>query len=93
MKRYASRGFAALAVVLLAGLPRAAHACPVCFGGDADNRAEFIGTTLFLTLLPLLMIGGLALFLWRRTLRLAEDARAPQPAERERIERPRRARA
>ena len=74
MKHYASRCFASLSVLLLAGLPRAAHACPVCFGGDADNRAEFIGTTLFLTLLPLLMVGGFAFFLWRRFQRLETDA-------------------
>ncbi len=82
MKRYASRGFASLAVVLLAGLPRAAHACPVCFGGDADNRAEFIGTTLFLTLLPLLMVGGFAFFLWRRFQRLEAAVREPHPTDR-----------
>ena len=93
MKRCASRSFASLVVVLLAVLPRAALACPVCFGGDADNRAEFIGTTLFLTLLPLLMIGGLALFLWRRAVRLEAGVREPHPTGRKNTTRPVRVRS
>ena len=93
MKHCASRGLASLAVILLAGLPRVAHACPVCFGGEADNRAEFIGTTLFLTLLPLLMIGGFALFLWRRTLRLEAGARESHPTGRARAALPLRVRS
>lgn len=61
MKRFAP--LVALAVWLA---PAVALACPVCFDANETNRDAFIATTVILSLLPLAMIGGLALFLRSR---------------------------
>ena len=44
----------------------AALACSVCFDPTEQNREAFIGTTLFLTMLPLALIGGGAWWLFKR---------------------------
>ncbi|MFQ5697178.1 MAG: hypothetical protein ACE5IL_02710 [Myxococcota bacterium] len=54
---------------VLGGSPGFARACAVCFSASDETRDAFLGTTVFLTVLPLLMIGGLVLWLWRRALR------------------------
>ncbi len=54
--------FAALA----AWTPALALACPVCFGADEANRDAFLATTVFMSLFPLAMIGGLLAFLAKR---------------------------
>ena len=60
------------AFLLMAG---AANACPVCFDPQNEaNRVAFIATTVFLTFLPLLMIGGIVLWLRRRFRVAAADA-------------------
>jgi hypothetical protein len=72
-----SIGLAGLVGALLAGAPRVAHACAVCFTGREDDaRVAFIGTTVLLTLLPLAMIGGVAWWLWRRARALEREADA-----------------
>jgi hypothetical protein len=44
-----------------------ALACPVCSSAkDEANRAAFLGTTVFLTGLPIAMIGGLIYWVARR---------------------------
>ena len=48
-----------------------ARACPGCASPLEENRQAFVDTTIFLTVLPLLMIGGLVWWL-RRRLRQAE---------------------
>ena len=54
-------------VALLILAPEIALACPVCMSGrDDETRAAFILTTLFLTLLPLALIGGVVWWLTRR---------------------------
>lgn len=41
-------------------------ACPVCGGGDAPNQQAFVDTMVFMSLLPLAMLGGVsAVFLYR----------------------------
>ena len=66
----------AFSLALLA-LPRVAAACPVCnANGDEESRVAFILTTVFLSALPVAMIGIGAWFVWRR-IRSAE--RAPRP--------------
>ena len=56
----------ALAVPVLLGLAAAAAcACPVCFSGSERVRSAFLGTTLFLSLLPLGLIGAGLLWLRR----------------------------
>ena len=79
-----TRGLAvALAgAVLLA--PPAARACAVCTAGrDDETAAAFFGTTILLSVLPLVFVGGLVWWLRRRARFLdAERARqgAPAPA-------------
>ncbi len=58
------------ALLFVAGLtPRAASACAVCFSGTDETRMAFMLTTIFLTALPLAMVGSFAFWLrgrWRR---------------------------
>jgi hypothetical protein len=46
--------------------PAALHACAVCFDAKAANRAAFLATTVFMSLLPLAMAAALLLWLRRR---------------------------
>lgn len=65
------------ALLLLVILPEVAHACPVCFDPREENRVAYLATTAFLSLLPLSVVGGFAMWLRRRAraLRgLPEDA-------------------
>lgn len=62
-----------LALVLVAAFPDVAHACPVCFDSRDENRQAFLATTVFLSLFPLGMVGGLGLWVRRRSKEL--DAR------------------
>jgi hypothetical protein len=55
-----------LALLLLVALPDAAHACPVCFDPREENRVAFLATTIFMSVVPLGMVGGLGLWLRRR---------------------------
>jgi len=49
--------------LLIASLPSVALACPVCFSANEQNRLAFLGTTVFMTVLPLTMIGGVVYWL------------------------------
>ncbi len=65
---------APLIVGLLVVTPRLAAACSVCNAGrDEQSRIAFIITTAFMSLLPLLLIGGLAFWLWGRFRALEEQ--------------------
>jgi hypothetical protein len=53
--------------------PAAALACSVCTGQDNDTvNAAFLAGTIFLSVLPLLWIGGVAWFLVRRARQLRD---------------------
>ena len=66
----------AAAVVLS---PRVALACSVCSAGrDDETRAAFIATTGFMTLLPLVLIGGLVWWLRRRARELERARTIPR---------------
>ena len=68
---------AALAVVL----PRTGWACAVCFSATDGNRMAFLGTTIFLSLLPLALIGGGVWYVWKRAKALeADTVRYPSEA-------------
>ena len=54
------------ALVLVAVLPEAAAACPVCFDARDENRQAFIATTAFMSLLPLGMVAGAGLWIRKR---------------------------
>ncbi len=65
---------AAFGAALFPWAPQAARACAVCTSGTEDeNRLAFILTTVFLSALPLLMVGGLAWWLRRRARELERD--------------------
>jgi hypothetical protein len=71
-------------LAFLAGLAAStAYACPVCFSAkDEAQRQAFFDTTIFLTLLPLLMIGGVIFWVARRSRQLdAEDKAARAESE------------
>ena len=58
-------------------LPRVAAACPVCnANGEEESRVAFILTTIFLSALPVAMIGVGAWYVWRR---MSAIERAPRP--------------
>ncbi len=59
-----------LALVLVAAFPDQAHACAVCFDPRAENRFAFLATTVFLSLFPLSLVGGVGLWLRRRAREL-----------------------
>ncbi|MGB3052670.1 MAG: hypothetical protein WBB42_16835 [Polyangiales bacterium] len=63
-----ARANAALTAVALAWAADLAYACPSCASPLEENRQAFVDTTIFLTVVPLLMMGG---FVWwlRRKLR------------------------
>jgi hypothetical protein len=63
----------AVAVMLLALLPDAAAACPVCFDARDENRQAFLATTVFLSLFPLGMVAGVGLWIRKRSRELGED--------------------
>ncbi len=52
-----------------------ASACSVCFSATDENRAAFLGTTIFLTLLPLSLLVALAL--WVKHARPPQDPQEP----------------
>ena len=59
--------YAGALVALLLLAPRIALACSVCMAGrDDETRTAFILTTVFLTVLPLALIGGVVGWLTRR---------------------------
>ena len=60
------------ALALMALLPEAAAACPVCFDARDENRQAFLATTAFMSLLPLGMVAGAGLWLRKRHRELDE---------------------
>jgi hypothetical protein len=54
--------------------PRLAQACSVCADPEAANRTAFIITTVLLSVLPLLLVGGMVAWLWRRAAQLEAEA-------------------
>lgn len=68
------------AALLLLCCPGLSLACAVCYEPNAGTRAAFLGTTLFLSLLPLAMIGGLVYWLVLRVRAFkALESSAPPP--------------
>ncbi len=47
-----------LTVAWVALAPSLALACPVCGVGSEESQAAYIGSTVFMSLLPLLLIGA-----------------------------------
>jgi len=59
-----------VAVLLLMALPDVAHACAVCFDPRSENRVAFLATTIFLSAVPLGMVGGMGMWLRKRSREL-----------------------
>ena len=69
------------ATALLVSWPEVVHACSVCFTGRGEEtRAAFRDTTIFLSLLPLVVVGGMVWWLLRRARELEEVAEDGAPA-------------
>jgi hypothetical protein len=59
---------ALIAMLLLVAAPAAAFACAVCgMGGPGNNAGAYFGMTMALSGLPLLMIGGVVYWVYRRS--------------------------
>ena len=71
MIRMARAGVAAAAIAV-AWAADLAYACPSCASPLEENRQAFVDTTVFLTVVPLMMMGG---FIWwlRRRIRAMDD--------------------
>jgi hypothetical protein len=70
---------ALMAAAVLLAAPEAAEACSVCSAAQDDSvREAFLVTTVFLSVLPLLLVGGFAWWLRRRVREL--DASSEQPS-------------
>jgi len=79
----ARRWVPVLVLLLVVLAPDVAQACSVCFDPRDRNRAAFFATTVFLSLLPLGLVGLLGVWLRRRSraLRgLPADPDAPPAA-------------
>jgi hypothetical protein len=57
------RFFAAVACAAL--LPIAVSACPACMVGDPKTAGTYLGMTLIMSALPILLACGLGYWLWR----------------------------
>ena len=80
------QGLVAVAVAVVAAVPRAALACAVCSPGQNDPaQSGFLIGTVILSMLPLLFIGSVVLWVFRRARRMAREEAAasilapPQP--------------
>ena len=75
-----------LMLALLLLLPEFGSACAVCSAGrDEENRFAFLMMTIFMSLTPLALIGGLVFWIRRRYLAMeareaAESRRGSAPA-------------
>ena len=70
----------AVMVVLVVGfVTDLARACPSCASPLEENRQAFVDTTIFLTVLPLFMIGGFVWWLRRKAREMQDEATIPVP--------------
>jgi|GEM_PF-6321599 len=52
--------------VLSTVVAQPAFACPVCFVAKKENLTAFLATGVLLSLLPLMLVGGIGLWLYRQ---------------------------
>ena len=64
-------------MVALAWAADLAGACPSCASPLEENRQAFVDTTIFLTVVPLMMMGG---FIWWLRRKIREIDEAPEIA-------------
>ena len=65
-----SRAFLSLIAIAIGSVASIAEACPSCASPLEENRQAFVDTTIFLTVVPLAMIGGFVWWLRRRAKQL-----------------------
>jgi hypothetical protein len=58
-------------------LPRAAHACPMCFNGANSNSQAFVYGSLLLMFVPVTAIGSLVYWAYRRIRAVENPAQGP----------------
>jgi hypothetical protein len=64
-----SLNFATPFLIAVAGaslIPASAWACPACMVGDPKTAGTYLGMTLVMSALPILLVCGVAYWLWRR---------------------------
>jgi hypothetical protein len=52
--------------LFVASAPAIAHACPMCFAGGEQNQEAFLFGSIFLMVVPVLSLGGLGFWAYRR---------------------------
>lgn len=62
-----------IAVMSLVFCARQALSCTVCGFGQGESQDAFILTTAFMTLVPLIMIGSVVFFIYRRAKRIQRE--------------------
>ncbi len=72
-----ARAAVAFAVLVVAWAANLAYACPSCASPLEENRQAFVDTTIFLTVVPLTMMGG---FVWWLRRKVRERDEAPEIA-------------
>jgi len=68
-----ARACGAAAAVALAWAANLAAACPSCASPLEENRQAFVDTTIFLTVVPLMMMGGFIWWLRRKTREIDDE--------------------
>ena len=53
-------------VLNISFVPKIVEACAVCFSGKEESLEAFYLTTIFLTLLPLIMLASIGIWLYRQ---------------------------
>ena len=53
-------------ILIILHLPGAAYSCAVCFSGSEESLQAYYLTTVFLTLLPLLMLASFGYWIYRK---------------------------
>lgn len=72
-----ARGLAVATVAALAAAPRVASACAVCSAGrDDKTQGAFLFGSIFLSVLPPAVVGGIAWWIWRRARQIAAEEAA-----------------
>jgi hypothetical protein len=52
-------------VMAISLIPNGSWACPACMVGDPKTAGTYLSTTLVMSALPVLLIGGLGYWVWR----------------------------
>jgi hypothetical protein len=62
--------------------PSVTWACAVCGSAEEKASGAYLAMTVFLSLLPLSLIGGVGFYLWKRSQQIArENAELVQPEQ------------